>query len=118
MNDSNNILKNIDTLVVSENEETIIGKFVYILLPNRMVIRGKVLSRIFDGSYRIETDDGPSFSRFISDIYITEDIARAKKFIERFKIKLNHGFSLEDAWDSEDKHIIDLALEKWPEKFL
>ena len=94
---------------------------VFILLPDYAVCKGLLKNCVrnyHNDMFRIETDDGRVVYRDYLNIYKDENTALAQKFIKKFKIKLNQGQSLEEILDSEDSDIVDMVIEKWPEKLL
>lgn len=90
---------------------------VYLLLPDFTVLAGHIAEQ-FEDLFRIETVDGRSFYRNPTDIFYDAKVARARKFLNRFKMMLRTGNSMEAAWNSESPEITDLAVELWPEEFL
>lgn len=90
---------------------------IYILLPDFTVVSGFVGEK-FEDSYQIDTVDGRSFHRKIEEIFFDEKLARARKFLKRYKLLLRTGHSPTDAWNSESAEIVDLAVDEWPEEFL
>lgn len=90
---------------------------VYILLPDFSVAAGHVGGKN-ENEYRIDTTDGRHFFRSEDAIFYDEKIARAAKFMKRFKMMLRTGHSMDEAWSSESQEITDLAVKLWPEKLL
>lgn len=90
---------------------------VYILLPDFTVVAGYVGDKL-DDSYQVDTVDGRSFHRKIEDIFYDEKLARAKKFLKRYKLLLRTGHTPTEAWNSECAEIVDMAVDAWPEEFL
>ena len=105
------------------------NKKVFILLPDFTVAEGMIASRFDEYHYdlddvtvttyfKIDITDGRAFNRTIDDIFSDEKIARAGKFLKRYKLHLRQGHTPTEAWNSECAEIVDLAVELWPEAFL
>lgn len=90
---------------------------VYILLPDFSVVAGHIGGKN-EKEYRIDTVDGRHFYRSDNAIFFDEKIARAKKFMMRFKMLLRTGHTVDQAWSSESSEITDLAMELWPEELI
>ena len=97
---------------------------VYILLPDFTVVAGYVGDKC-DDMYRIDIDEqkisifgGRSVYRRQDDIFYDEKVARARKFMKRFKMMLRTGHTMDEAWASESNEITELAINLWPEELL
>lgn len=98
--------------------DNIRGTIVYVLFPDFSVVEGILEGETCDEFYKISTKDGRIMYKRSSMIFFDEKEARAKKFVKRFKTKLNHGASLNDAWNTDEPDIVDFAIDKWPEELL
>lgn len=96
------------------------NKTIFILLPDHTVVGGiiKKLVKEFDGTYRIDTNDGRMFHRTKQQIFPDDRNARAMAFVNKFKYRLAIGQPIEEIWKIVDEDVADLVLEKWPEKLL
>lgn len=90
---------------------------IYILLPDFTVVTGKIVA-MSEGEFQIDTFDGRSFHRKAEEIFHDEKVARARKFLKRYKLLLRTGHTPTEAWNSESTEIVDLAVDEWPEEFL
>ena len=102
---------------------------VFILLPDFTVAGGMITERFDEYNYdldnvtitqyfKVTVRDGRAVNRTIDDIYSDEKMARAGKFVKRYKLHLRQGHTPTEAWNSESAEIVDLAVELWPEAFL
>ena len=90
---------------------------VYVLFPDHSVAAGHVGDK--DGDrFRIDTFDGRTVYRTLDEIFFDEKVARARKFMKRFRMMLRTGHTMDEAWSSEEQEIVDLAVELWPEELL
>ena len=92
-------------------------KPIYVLLPDFTVVAGYVGDKC-DDTFRIDIIGGRTVYRKPDDIFYDEKVARARKFMKRFKMMLRTGHTMDEAWASESNEITEIAINLWPEELL